>query len=392
MKLRSRLFVPALGCAFLCCACGSASDGEEAFPPAPQGDSPALVSDWLNYRLDLVDLADFEEGAAREDVLLASLDLSGYAQGPINAEVTPDGKTALVALSAGFFAVPFAGTIVGENSVPMGPGRLLFIDLETFRIVGELETGNGPMGIGISKDGKTAVIPHFGEKELTVVDIENQSIVEKVDIGLQFGEEIAYDDTGSVGIVAYSSAGNILTFAVDDVSGSLGPGPDEEGDAAGVAFFPGTKTAFVVQAPMPLLGARGGYDVVDVSDPTMPTILSGERWDDAPVAYPAAPVPSRGTVVVPTAQGGVLGMDEWKLNNDGTVEKMQSFELGEASLFGAYGTTVDAEGRAWLSAPVSRDVIVVDLEAGTHFSVPWDGSRAGPMDVALIPTSGSAQE
>ena len=60
---------------------------------------------------------------------------------------------------------------------------------------------------------------------------------------------------------------------------------------------------------------------------------------------PAAPAADRGTVVVPTAAGGVLALDEIALEDDGTVSNVQHLEVGEAGLFGAYGAIVDDAGR-----------------------------------------------
>lgn len=343
----------------------------------------ALVCDWLNRRVDLVDLDALSAGATKADLVVATLDLSDYAQVPLNAEVTPDGKTALISMSDGFFAIPFAGSLVGASDIPTDDGRVLFVDLERFEVTGELETGDGPMGIAITPDGDEAIVAHFGSGNLAVVDLATQTLRESVDVGI-YAEELAFDDSGEVGIVSYSDAGDVATFALDDLTGTLSKDIEATGDAAGVAFFPGTKTAYVAQAPMPLTGAEGGHDVVDVSDPAAPTLLQGIRDADAPIVYPATPAPTRGTVIVPTAQNGVLGVDEIALNEGGESEVVSSFEVGEANLFGAYGAVVDDAGRALLSVPAQRQLVVLDLDSGEHFAVDWQGADVGPMDVALI--------
>jgi DNA-binding beta-propeller fold protein YncE len=390
MNRFSSWMVPAILLALL--GCGDDGGGEPAPDAAVPTDSgppepaqQALVSDWLNRRLDLIDVEALAEGATRDDALLASLDLSGYAQAPINAEVTPDGKLALVSLSDGFFALPIAGTLVGASGIPTEPGSVLFVDLESFEVVAELATGDGPMGIAFTEGGKQAVVAHFGSQALALIDVEAMSMISDVMIG-PFGEEIALDDSGEVGIVAYSSAGNVRTFASDDLPGTISPAVELAGDSAGVAFFPGTKTAYVVQAPNPLLSVIGGHTVVDASDPSAPVVLDDVRSDVAPIAYPAAPVPARGTVVVPTTSTGKLALDEIELQADGKPNVVQHLEVGTTRrLLGGYGASVDAAGRVLISVPGEQRITVVDLEAGSFFEVPWQGTAAGPMDVALIP-------
>src|SRR5262245_42736352 len=115
------------------CSDDAADDGDTDAAVATDAGSPpaasrALVSDWLNRPLDLIDVEALQECATREDALLESLDLSGYEQVPINAEVTPDGKLALVSLSDGFFALSAAGFLVGATGIPNTPGSVLFVD------------------------------------------------------------------------------------------------------------------------------------------------------------------------------------------------------------------------------------------------------------------------
>lgn len=361
-------------------ACGGTSEELEA--PIGAG-RHALVSDWLNHRLDLIDIAKLEQGAGRDDALIKSLDLSAYEQGPLNAEVTPDGKLALVSLSDGFFGLPFAGSAIGATSVPNGPGRVLFIDLDSFEVAGEVLGGDGPMGISFVENATKAVIPHFGQENLTVVDIATRQVVEEVPVGI-YGEEIAVDDSGEVGIFSYSAAGNVRTFATDDVTGTLSAAVELEGDAAGVAFFPGTKIAYVVQTKVPVI-AVGGHSVIDVSDPASPVVLEDFRSADSPVAYPAAPVPDRGSVVVPTANNGTMQLLEIELTSAGTINLVQTIPLGTAMTFGAYGAVVDENERVLLSVPGQKKIVVADLVSGTAYDVPWDGAGVGPIDIALLP-------
>ena len=84
---------------------------------------------------------------------------------------------------------------------------------------------------------------------------------EAVPTGNGHNEEPAIDDSGEVGILTYGPAGNAVTFSVADPLGGLGATLGLTGDAAGVAFFPGSKRAFMLQAPTVLTGNIGGHNV-----------------------------------------------------------------------------------------------------------------------------------
>jgi hypothetical protein len=137
-----------------------AGSGGEGPDPAPDGSVPgrprmAITADFLNKTLSFIDLDALREGGTRADALIGELDLSMYAPGPMSLNVTPDGKTALVSISGGFL-----GAFI---TVPAGPGTLLFVDVETRKVTGELDVGDSPMGIVFSPDSKRAFVGLYSE-------------------------------------------------------------------------------------------------------------------------------------------------------------------------------------------------------------------------------------
>jgi hypothetical protein len=343
-----------------------------------------LTCDFLNHTLSLVDLDALKDGATRADALVAEIDLSAYAAGPLDAEIIPGTKLAMVSLSAGFFSLSVAGLLIGAEAVPADPGKLLFVDLEARKVVAELETGQHPMGIAITHDGARAFVAHFGSPEIALVDVKARSVIERVTVG-PFSEEITLDDSGEIGIFSYSALGNVRTFAASDFAGTLSRDVELPGDAAGVAFFPGTKIAYVVQAPNPLTQALGGHTVVDVKDPRDPKVLVDVHVEGAPVAYPTVSVEARNSVVVPINNAGKLQVQELTLNSDGSVNVRQTIDAGSVSLLGAYGISLDEDGRLLMAVPALRQVVVVDLGTGGAFGVPWEMDVAGPTDIILVP-------
>jgi YVTN family beta-propeller protein len=347
------------------------------------GKQLALVAEWLNQRLSIIDVGALKDGATRASVLVAEIDLSKYTPGPLDLAVSADGKLALVTISSSFFGFSGAAAYVGETSIPMGESTLLWVDLEKRAVVGELDTGADPMSPTFTRDGKTAFVAHFSSNDVTVVDVEKKSVISQVAVG-PFSEEIALDDTGTVGILSYSAAGNVITFDPADLPGTQ-TSTSLTADAAGVTFFPGTKTAYVVQAATPLDGNMGGHTIVDVTNPKMPVVSEDVRVANQPGAYPVIAVPKRHSVVIPATQNSMLTLEEVKLGADGKVVPVQNFSLVPVTTLGAYAGTVDPAGRLLLASPGEHFIVVVDLETQKTFTVPWGQTKAGPSFIALLP-------
>lgn len=92
-----------------------------------------------------------------QPVLLKTIAMSGE---PTSTAITPDGKLAVVAVNT-------SKLVIGEKPV-ITPGKLVFVDLNTGKIKGELAVGTGPDSIAITELAGTL---------LAVVAIENEPIV-----------------------------------------------------------------------------------------------------------------------------------------------------------------------------------------------------------------------
>lgn len=369
--------------------CGNSDDSDDNGPIVPEpevdgGSRQAVVADWLNKSLSIIDLNALKPGASYNDILINRIDLSQYTPGPIDVTVTKDGKLALVSISAGWFATPGANAIIGEN-VPTGQSTLLFVDLAKRAVVGELNTGNDPMSIVLNGDGSKAFVAHFGSNYVAVVDIQQRAVVERIRVG-NYSEEIAHDDTNTVGIVGYSASGNIRTYAVANPSDSLSRAVNLTGDAAGAAFFPKTKIAYMVQSATPLNSMRGGYTLVDVSNPESPKVLADERAYGMISTYSVVAASNRGTVLVPVVQNDLAALREYRLIGQ-TVSLNASIDnICSTQTFGALGIAYDAyTGNALMAMPRAKVLAVANLETKASFTIAWPGSKAGPAEIALVP-------
>lgn len=345
----------------------------DAGPPY-EGPQHAISADMSNKTLSIVDIDLLTEGATRSDALIASIDLSEYSPGPMSLAVSPDGKLALVSISAGFL-----GLIAGVES---GEDKLLFVDLESRSVAAELDVGTGPMGIVFSKDGSKAFVGLLGASTMAVVDVAARTF-ETVTTGMSFNEELAIDDTGEVGILSYGFAGNAFTFSVATPADVVGTTTGLVGDAAGLAFFPGTKIACLLQAPTPLTSNMGGYDLIDVTAPAAPVVIDSARMGSAPIVYPITAVHRRGTLAYPASGGGQLELVEMELK-DGAASEVQRIPVGPGGLI-PYGVSETYDTRVLIAEPGEHYVGVVDLETGTAFTVPWEGAEYGPTEIKLIP-------
>lgn len=386
-----RLFALSL----LVSACGSDSSSSSAKPLPAQ---LALVSDWAQGTVSIVDFAELSSaGATRASATTATIDLSAYPPGPFEAVITPDKKHALVSCSANFFSIGGASSfLLGGTALPAGTGALVLVDLEKQAIVKEIGAIANPADIVFTPDGKRAIVVGFGtgtsaDSTLEVVDLETLSVVQSTPAGI-FAEGLAIDDSGEVGIYSFGTQGQLATFPVSDPS-KLSPEISLPGDTAGVAFFPGTKTAFAIQA-VGILGAltggsaNGGYTIVDVSDPSAPKVTDDVRLDEGPVGFPVAPASNRGTVLVAVTVAGKLVLREYALEQ-GKAKLANSIEAGESTnLFSALSIAYDGDHTAFVTWPTERALLAIDLETKSVRTIDWSGpnGQVGPAYVALPPT------
>jgi YVTN family beta-propeller protein len=350
------------------------------------GPTIGVTADWLDHRLSVFDFDALVHGAtSRDEVLLGEVDLSGYEQGPLELKITADGKTAIVSTSPGFFTVPGSNILVAApaSDIPTGPSKELFVNLESLSVEAELDVGDGPTGIALTRDGTRAFVSHAGSSEVTIIDLKTRQVIEQVDVGGAFAEQIGFDETGTVGIVTCLAGGlskGARTFSVDDMKGTLSSPIDLASDAAGVPFFPGTKTAYVVLAYNPLSSPTSGYAIIDAASPSAPVMIKRTSFTDATyVNFQALAAPARGTVLVPIALGGQLSVREYSLGADDVVLE-DTFDFGTIQGMGAFGMTLDDAGHLVMTLPAEKMLAVLDLNTRSKFNVPWT-SQPGPMGI-----------
>lgn len=373
-------------------ACSDDSSGSPAAPKLPE--RFAAVADWAQGTLSLVDYdALMAADGTRASATVKTIDLSAFPPGPMDVAIAPDRKQALVSCSTNFF-VPGVDTFLLGSTLPAGRGALVLVDLERGEVVKEVGSINNPTAIAFTADSKRAVVIGFGSGalgapgSLELVDVAQGTVVQSVPVGT-FPEELALDETGEVGLFSFGTQGQLRAFVPSDPS-QLSPEISLPGDTAGIAFFPGTKTAFAIQA-VGILSAftggssNGGYTIVDVTDPAAPVVTDDVRLDEAPIGYPVTAAPNRGTVLTAVTVGGRLVLREYGLEDKKAVLK-NSFDAGESQdLFAALSVTYDNEHTALLTWPKKRSIIAIDLDDKSVRNIDWAASngKVGPADITL---------
>lgn len=101
----------------------------------------------------------------RAKTLVGRVELKkGEFPGPIQTPVHPDGK---------FLYVP-----------DMRNGVVHKIEIETFKLVSDIDSGAGAHGIAYSADGSIAYVTNTWENSLSIINLTSGSVIDKVGVGL----------------------------------------------------------------------------------------------------------------------------------------------------------------------------------------------------------------
>ncbi len=342
-------------------------------------DAPRLVitADWLNQSLTLLDYDRLTDGASDgEACIVRRIDLSDWEPGPIELEITPDGKTAVVAVGPAFFDNEFISTLVGSPEIPSG-GTLLIVDLDSGDAT-EVATEDIPLGIAISADGAIAYTANYGTADapgdtLSVIDIVRKVVVKELTVGDR-PEQVALSPDGTLGVVNIAGGGGgIRVFEIADVEGTLSPLVPTGNDPSDVTFLD-DETRVVVANSL-------SFDVtlVDTSDPRSPSVIDRFAYA-AGAPYGVTYMPSRGQILAPAGTGSYLVTIA--RNGDLLVPSEPAAIPGGPFVLTAAVDRTDSF--AFVAHAADKKLSVIDLESGAVRAISWlDG--AGPSYVAVQP-------
>lgn len=350
----------------------------DAAPPlvctAPLGTRRVVTADWMARSLTLLDLARvLDPGCTAEDARVGTIDLAAWAPGPIELRITPDGRTAVVAVGPGFFSGA-GGMLVGSPD-PELDGALLLVDLVDQSVV-EIAIANAPMGIAITPDGTRAYVAEMGFSgavghQIAVVDLATEALLEEIEVG-DSPEEIALSEDGTIGALAVDGLGQVRVFRTADVAGSLTAPFTTGGDPSGLTFVPGT-TRFVITN-----STANTYSIVDVADPAAPVVVASPRTP-SPVPYGASWIPGTDEVML------VTGLPPTLVRVSATDATRAPTRIRVDGGGFPLGVAITDDASHALVAHAQRHLLsVVDLASGAVHTISWL-EAAGSTYVAIQP-------
>lgn len=325
-----------------------------------------VTADWLNQSLTLLDydrLVDGESDAASS--IVGTIDLSDWEPGPIEVELTPDGRTAVVSVGPAFFdSLP---GLVGDPEIPAG-GTLLIVDLES-GVAEAIETEDVPLGIAISPDGSRAYTANYGTNDargdtLSIIDIPGRRLIEDIEVG-SGPEQVALSPDGSLGIVNIVSGGGVRIFRTTDVAGTLSGVLETGSDPSDVSFLGGNDRAVVANT------FSFNVSLLDTSDPSNPSVLSSVPVGVG-VPYGLTYVAGRDEILAPTnASGPGLPTQLVTITASGDVLSAGAPLVLSGGNF-PLTAAADPDGDfAFIPHSVDHELSILDLETGEVRTIDW---------------------
>ena len=354
-------------------ATGTEPTGETG-EPSDRPPRLVMTSDWLAKRLSLLDYASVRAGESREQALWREVDLDGYEPGPLEAELSPDGSLALVAIAPGFFAGP-AGSLAGAGpgQVPEG-GGLLVVEIDTQTVLAELEPTHYPMGLVFNAEGSEAWTANYGGNgqsgtTLSRVDLDSLSIIEELELG-PGPEQLAL--RGELALVNLAGEGSVRLFNTQDPAATLSAPGLVSNDPSWVLFVgPGDTRAVAINSLGP-----PGYSLLDISDPAAPVEI--DEVEVVGIPYAAAPGAFPSEIVMSTIVGGEVHVSRYDTQ---TAELLDTLVIPAMGF--PLGLVFEPEDEiALVPLPGANALAVVDFGLGAVEVIEWQ-AQAGPTYVAL---------
>jgi YVTN family beta-propeller protein len=330
----------------------------------------------LNQSLTLLDYDKLIDGQSDgPSAVVDTIDLSDWEPGPIEVEVTPDGKTAVVSVGPAFFDEGLPHTLIGSPEVPPG-GTLLVVDLESGEAT-EVVISDVPLGIAISPDGTRAYTANYGTMNesgstLSVIDIPERQVIQEITLDGR-PEQVALSSDGTLGVINIAGgSGGVHVFETADPEGTMSPLVATGNDPSDVTFLD-DGTRVVVANSL-------GLDVtlVDTSDPNAPVVI--DSFDIEGVPYGVTYMPSRAQILAPIGTGSNLVTID--VDGDMLIPSAPATLSG-----GPFPLTAAVDGTdsfAFVAHAADKKLSVIDVETGATRAVTWlEG--VGPTYVAVLP-------
>ena len=335
-------------------------------------------------------------------------------------------KCAIV-LFAAMFVLPnaWAATLVVANKAEATASLL---NLESGDVVATLPTGDGPHEVGISPDGKFAMVSNYGRRgsggnSLTLIDISSASVVKTIDLGeYSRPHGVEWVDKDKVTVTVEGNQA-LIVFDVEQASVSKVIKTDQDVSHM-VALDPARNRAYTTNMGSASLtvidlesarrlenintgkGAEGlavsagkGRIWVTNRDEDTITVLDGDTLEPLKTfsskGFPIrATATAKGQVLVTRARAGDLviydaaSFDEvrtvpFDINSMGSEDRLFGDRFGDSSV--PIGVVVDNAGERAFVAHANADVITeIDLASGDIVRLLHAGKEPDGMGYSMV--------
>ncbi len=342
--------------------------GLDVAPEEDMTELPALpvrrvvTADWLAGSLSVFDYDKLiEEGSDAQSALVRQIDLSAWSPGPLQLELSPDKRHALVSISPGFFDSGAPNALIGSPDVPEG-GALLWVDLEAGEVVTDFQTPEVAMGLAISPDGKRGYSANFGTsnnrgESLTILNLEDPSVMTSVVVG-RGPEQVSLSQDGSLGLVNLASGGGARLFETSDVEGTLSEVIPTGDDPSDVVFLEDQTRALVTNSQ------SSTFSIINVAQATVEETLESPSI----TPYGASLIPGTQEILITASliESTLTRVD--LSTSPATVGSPVILPGGPFPMVAA----VDPEGRfAFVPHPKDQTLSLINLETGQARSLSW---------------------
>ena len=336
-----------------------------------------VTADWLNQSLTLLDYEKLVDGESdAESAILRTIDLSDWEPGPVEVEITPDGKTAVVSVGPAFFDNGVINMLLGSPEVPPG-GTLLIVDLGSGDAT-EVLTEDVPLGIAISADGALAYTANYGTgaepgNSLSIIDIAERRVVDEIAV-VGRPEQVALSPDGTLGVVNIAGgSGGVHVFETADVEGTLSPLVASGNDPSDVTFLDDENRVVVANS------FSVDLSLIDSSDPSAPTLIDSFTIEGG-FPYGVTYMPSRDQILAPTGTGSNLVT----VDREGDVLLPLDPVMLPGGAFPLTAAVDSTESFAFVAHIVDKKLSIIDVETGEARSISWLAAP-GPSYVAVQP-------
>lgn len=346
------------------------------------GPRPAVfvTADWLNGSLTVFSQERLlDDSTPVGDAIVGSVDVSTWPPGPIQIEITPDGRTAVVAVGPGFFQGGGTNALIGGPDVPNG-SAVLIVDLDGLAVQAAVEPRHAPLGIAITPDGRRAYTANYGMSgargdSVSVIDLESGRIIDEFSVGGR-PEQIAIDPEGEFAIVNLVDAAGVRLFSLRNPVATLTDVVSTSGDPSDIAFLGGSDRAVVANS--------GGVDhtLLDTSNPTSAFAIENVRAESG-IPYGVTYMAGRDRILAPTGVPATLAI----LDHTGNTLIPGAPTALAGAPFPMTAVADHSERYALIphmSTQTDAQLSIVDLDDGTVRAVSWL-TASGPSYIAAWP-------